>query len=87
MLFMFIWYRKVVKVKVNETHKWHVNGDIIDRQPKLGDEEIDAFFKETIDSPTDLKGERGSEKASDIISRRNGYKHEQSQSKKSSGKD
>lgn len=38
-----------MKVKVTETHKWHIGGEIIDRNPKLGEEKIDKFFSESTD--------------------------------------
>ena len=36
-------------MKVTETHKWHIGGEIIDRNPKLGEEKIDKYFSESTD--------------------------------------
>ena len=38
-----------MKVKVTETHKWHIAGTITDRNPELGNEKIDKFFSESTD--------------------------------------
>jgi hypothetical protein len=34
---------KCVKIKVKETHKWHISGYIIDAVPKLEDFPLDYF--------------------------------------------
>lgn len=45
----YIFNRKAVKVKVTETHKWHIAGEITDRNPKLGDEKVEGYFNESTD--------------------------------------
>lgn len=48
-----------------DAHKWHINAEIIDRDPKLGGEVIDKFFteapKETLIQKEKKESEEGSE--------------------------
>lgn len=37
-----------MKIKVTEAHKWHIDGTMINTNPKLGGEVIDKYFTETV---------------------------------------
>ena len=37
---------RVVKIKVTETHKWHISGHIIDANPTIPHVEAAAYFAE-----------------------------------------
>jgi len=59
-------FSKAVKVIVTETFKWHIGGEIVDRNPKLGEEKIDKFFSESTDVSQNqsVTGNKESERAS-----------------------
>jgi hypothetical protein len=35
---------KVVRIRVTETHKWHVTGNLIDVSPKIPHEDVGVYF-------------------------------------------
>lgn len=49
-----------------DAHKWHINAEIIDRDPKLGGEVIDKFFTEnTKDTLTHKEEKKDSDENSE----------------------
>ena len=56
----------MIKVKVTDTFKWHIAGEIIDKNPKFGEEKIDKFFSESTDVSQNqsVNGNKESERAS-----------------------